>query len=72
MRQPGNTQSQKTKKGPKSSVKQAIKEKVCVPDPKGTTSAFMYYTKMYKSGKPYTLEVLYDEASNTILHFMYY
>ena len=39
-------------------------------DPQGT-SAIMYTTEMVKNGKTYTLEVLYDEASNTILHFLY-
>ncbi len=39
-------------------------------DPQGT-SAIMYTTEMVKNGRTYTLEVLYDEASNTILHFLY-
>ena len=29
----------------------------------------MYYTTMTKNGNPYNREVLYDKASNTIMHF---
>jgi len=55
---------------------QAIKEGVAQPDPQGT-DAIMYtiqmtkYNKKTKSFKDYTLEVLYDAETNTILHFMY-
>lgn len=31
----------------------------------------IYYTTMYKNGKMYNLEVLYDEISNTVYHFEY-
>jgi hypothetical protein len=31
----------------------------------------MHYTTMYKNGKMYNLEVLYDKATNTIYHFEY-
>ena len=31
-----------------------------MPDPRGS-NATMYYTTMYKNGKMYNLEVLYDE-----------
>ncbi len=40
------------------------------PDPQGS-SALMYYSKMYKNGKAYNLEILYDKASNSIWHFKY-
>ena len=49
----------------------AIKYGTPVPDPQGT-SAIMYTIDIMKNGKPYTLEVLYDEVTNTILHFLYY
>lgn len=39
-------------------------------DPQGT-KAIMYYTVMYKNNQAYNLEVLYDKASNTVLHFIY-
>ena len=35
------------------------------------SNATMYYTTMYKNGKMYNLEVLYDEISNTVYHFEY-
>lgn len=41
-----------------------------MPDPRGA-SATMYYTTMYKNGKMYNLEVLYDEVTNTVYHFKY-
>ncbi len=49
---------------------QAIKEGRARPDPQGT-KATMYTIEMFKNGKGYNLEVLYDKASNTILHFLY-
>ena len=33
--------------------------------------ATMYYTTMYKNGKMYNLEVLYDEVTDTVYHFEY-
>ena len=39
-------------------------------DPKGST-ALMHYSQMWKNGKLYNLEVLYDKASNSIWHFKY-
>ena len=38
--------------------------------PQGS-NALMYYSKMYKNGKAYNLEILYDRASNSIWHFKY-
>jgi len=49
---------------------QAIKSGVARPDPQGT-KAIMYTIEMFKNGKAYNLEVLYDKATNTILHFLY-
>ncbi|MCU6708863.1 RHS repeat-associated core domain-containing protein [Paenibacillus sp. J5C_2022] len=48
----------------------AIKYGDGMADPQGT-KAIMYYTVMYKNNQAYNLEVLYDKASNTVLHFMY-
>ncbi|MBS4169097.1 hypothetical protein [Parachlamydia sp. AcF125] len=42
-----------------------------IRDPKGASSAMMYYSQITKNGKLYNIEVLYDKASNTILHFEY-
>ena len=39
-------------------------------DPQGT-NAIMYYSQMIKNGKLYNVEVLYDKATNTIMHFLY-
>ena len=50
---------------------EAIKSGTAKPDPQGTSS-IMYYIDMVKNGTTYTLEVLYDKATNTIQHFMYY
>jgi hypothetical protein len=49
---------------------QAIKSSKGIADPRGSR-ALMYTTKMYKNGKPYNLEVLYDNTTNTIWHFQY-
>ncbi len=49
---------------------QAIKHGTASADPQGT-KAIMYTIEMFKNGKAYNLEVLYDKASNTILHFLY-
>ncbi|ACJ32545.1 Cell wall-associated Rhs family protein precursor [Anoxybacillus flavithermus WK1] len=50
-------------------LQQAIKGKG-YKDPRGS-NARMYYTIMYRNGKKYNLEVLYDKKTNTILHFEY-
>ena len=54
---------------PVQTLQQAIKGKG-FKDPRGS-SATMYYTKMYREGKKYNLEVLYDKKTKTILHFEY-
>lgn len=38
------------------------------PDPRGS-QAKMYYDVMYREGKKYNIEVLYDAATNTVYHF---
>ena len=54
---------------------QILKEIIANPlqaikDPHGT-QALMYYAQIWKNGKLYNAEVLYDSATNTILHFLY-
>ncbi|CAG5067311.1 hypothetical protein DYBT9623_00031 [Dyadobacter sp. CECT 9623] len=41
-----------------------------VKDPQGT-GALMYYSKMWKNGTNYNVEILHDKATNTIMHFKY-
>ena len=49
---------------------ECIKHGKALPDPRGS-QAIMYTIKMYKNGKSYILEVLFDWATNTIWHFCY-
>ncbi len=56
---------------PISTLIETIKYGIANPDPRGSC-AIMYTTEIYKNGKLYQLEVLYDEITNTIWHFMYY
>ena len=51
-------------------LEQAIKGSKGLADPRGS-QALMHTTEMFKNGKAYNLEVLYDKASNSIWHFMY-
>jgi len=51
-------------------LQEAINVGTPMPDPQGT-SAVMYTTPMYKNGKLYDLEVLYNADTNEIYHFMY-
>lgn len=39
-------------------------------DPEGT-NALKYFSTIYKNGKPYNIEVLYDKSNNTIYHFLF-
>jgi len=55
---------------PVQTLQDAIRYGEPMPDPRGS-NATMYYTTMYKNGKMYNLEVLYDEATNTVYHFEY-
>ncbi|MGN7472208.1 RHS repeat domain-containing protein [Brevibacillus sp. SAFN-007a] len=41
-----------------------------LPDPRGS-NATMYYDVMYRNGKQYNIEVLYDAKTNTVYHFQY-
>lgn len=51
-------------------LEQAIKGSKGVADPKGSR-ALMHSVEMFRNGKPYKLDVLYDKATNTIWHFQY-
>ena len=55
---------------PIQTLQDAIRCGEAMPDPRGSNTT-MYYTTMYKNGKMYNLEVLYDEISNTVYHFEY-
>ena len=55
---------------PVQTLQDAIRYGEAMPDPRGSNTT-MYYTTMYKNGKMYNLEVLYDEISNTVYHFEY-
>lgn len=55
---------------PMQTLQDAIRYGEALPDPQGS-EALMYYTAMYKDGKMYNLEVLYDEVTNTVYHFKY-
>lgn len=55
---------------PMQTLQDAIRYGNSMPDPRGS-QATMYYITMSKFEKMYNLEVLYDKASNTVLHFKY-
>lgn len=49
-----------------------IKSPVTVlKDPQGASKAMMHYSQVWKNGKLYNVEVLYDKTTNTIPHFQY-
>lgn len=41
-----------------------------IKNPRGTT-ALRYFSQIWKNGKLYNAEVVYDSATNEILHFLY-
>jgi hypothetical protein len=41
-----------------------------LPDP-GGSRALMHYSQMWKNGKLYNLEILYNQPTNSIWHFKY-
>jgi len=63
--------NEKARQVPVQVLIEAIKHGTATPDPRGE-SGTMYYIEMVKNGTTYTLEVLYDKATNMIQHFMYY
>jgi len=42
-----------------------------VKDPQGASNAMMYYSQIWRNGKLYNAEVLYEKTTNTISHFQY-
>ena len=42
-----------------------------VKDPRGASNSMMHYSQIWKNGKLYNVEVLYDKTTNTIMHFRY-
>ena len=42
-----------------------------LPDPQRATNAFMHYSRLWRNGKLYNAEVLYEKSTNTIYHFLY-
>lgn len=55
---------------PVQTLQDAIRYGMAMPDPRGS-NAIMYYTTIYKNGKKYNLEVLYNKSTNTVYHFEY-
>jgi hypothetical protein len=51
-------------------LEDVIENSESFPDPQGT-NARMYYERIFRNGKAYNLEVLYDNSTNTIMHFEY-
>jgi RHS repeat-associated protein len=51
-------------------LEQAIKGSKGVADPQGSR-ALMHSIEMFRNGKAYKLDVLYDKATNSIWHFQY-
>ncbi|TDW91896.1 RHS repeat-associated core domain-containing protein, partial [Dinghuibacter silviterrae] len=51
-------------------LKDVIENSPSFPDPRGS-NARMFYERMFRNGQEYNLEVLYEESSNTIMHFKY-
>jgi hypothetical protein len=56
---------------PVSILKNTIKNSKGLLDPRGGTKALMHYVQITRNRKKYNLEVLYDKATNTIMHFKY-
>jgi hypothetical protein len=42
-----------------------------VKDPRGASNAMMHYSQVWKNGRLYNVEVLYEKTTNTISHFRY-
>ena len=55
---------------PQEIIRTIIEKGKPFPDPQGT-NASMHYGTMWKNGKPYNIEVLYDYNTNTVMHVMY-
>ena len=59
-----------SRKVPVQTLRQAINHGQRRPDPQGS-SATMHYITMWRNGRKYNLEVLFDAGTNTIWHFKY-
>ena len=47
------------------------KPRAVIPDPRKLSSADMYYSQIWKNGKLYNIEVLYNKATNEVEHLVY-
>ena len=56
---------------PVSLLEDVVKSAKGFPDPRGSRG-LMHYSTLWKSGKNYNLEVLYDKQTSTVWHFSYY
>lgn len=59
-----------SRKVPLQIMDEVIKGTKGLPDPRGS-KALMHYSTIFKNGKQYNLEILYDKATNSIWHFKY-
>ena len=55
---------------PIQTLKDVINHGIMTPDPQGS-SANMFYSTVWKNGKMYNIEVLFNMSTNTIMHFQY-
>lgn len=57
---------------PHSMLEAAIQYGKSGPDPQGVAGAVRYEIEMYRNSTAYTLEVVYQPSTNTVLHFLYH
>jgi hypothetical protein len=55
---------------PQEIIKDVIRVGAPVADPQGSR-AVMYFARLWKNGRQYNIEVLYDHHTNTVWHVMY-
>ncbi|MGL6195412.1 MAG: hypothetical protein ACRC2T_11385 [Thermoguttaceae bacterium] len=55
---------------PENIIKEGIISGIPTPDPRGS-EAIMYYSRLWRNGKLYNFEVLYNHNTNTIWHCKY-
>jgi RHS repeat-associated protein len=56
---------------PLQTVAEAIKHGTRMPDPQGVVGAVKIVQQVFVNGKPKTLEIIYQEATKTVLHVLY-
>ncbi|MDC0749638.1 hypothetical protein [Polyangium mundeleinium] len=56
---------------PRHTLAEAIQHGTRMPDPQGAPGAIKILQQITVNGKSRTLEIIYREADNTILHFLY-